>query len=229
MVISTNTNQMGDSTQQNTNNQGSTQQNMNSQGSTQSQGGVVVINNQQGQNTQQNQQTVQITTTTTTTTQSDPNCMRFNGTRCAECFSFFYFNQVTARCMAVSSLCMDYNRTNGQCTACWPGYNLSFGVCVQQRNSSQSTTSNIQNMNTNQQNMNTSQQTTTTTTNQGQSNMNTMNNNNQQTTQTTTTTTTIQQDLNCMSRNGTVCIECFDFYYVSARTGLCVAVSSLCR
>ena len=119
---------------------------------------------------------------------------------CTQCFSFFYIAP-NGKCVAVSSLCKDYNTTNGWCISCWPGYDLNktTGACAQQ---------NIAQSNTQNNNTKSSQPTTTNT--------NSPTTNNQQT------------DSNCQQFNGNTCVSCFNFYYVSPQTGKCTAVSSLC-
>lgn len=68
----------------------------------------------------------------------DPYCQTYNSNgSCSKCSSRFYYDSNNQKCTSVNPTCKEYQSDNGQCTACWSGYKLSAGACVQnnQKNS----------------------------------------------------------------------------------------------
>ena len=60
----------------------------------------------------------------------DPNCKRFQGSTCADCYNGFYLNY-EKKCMQGNPICKTFNRQNGHCTSCYPGYVISGSTCVE--------------------------------------------------------------------------------------------------
>ena len=59
---------------------------------------------------------------------TDPNCASFLGTVCVACGVRTFMNN-SGLCQPISVNCNTYNNLNGQCTSCYPGFNLQTGVC----------------------------------------------------------------------------------------------------
>ena len=52
----------------------------------------------------------------------DPNCKTLNGDVCVECFSMYFPSN--GKCQQASPLCKSFNKSNGYCTSCYPGYEV---------------------------------------------------------------------------------------------------------
>ena len=63
------------------------------------------------------------------TSQYDPNCNTFDGNICTKCSKGFYLGQ-DSKCKRVNPSCKTYNPSNGFCTSCYAGYEVSNGLCV---------------------------------------------------------------------------------------------------
>lgn len=59
----------------------------------------------------------------------NPLCKTFNGPLCVECANRAYF--VNGICTAVNTRCASFNSANGQCTACYNGFQLTNDACVE--------------------------------------------------------------------------------------------------
>ena len=55
----------------------------------------------------------------------DPNCKTFVGQICSECYNGFFYSQIEAICKRVNPICKTSNLLNGDCTSCYPGYQLN--------------------------------------------------------------------------------------------------------
>ena len=76
----------------------------------------------------------------------DANCQTFNGELCVKCYKNFYLNSGSGKCMAVNPLCRTSNEFTGECTSCYPGYEIIRGGCEV----AQSTDPNCKTLNGNQ-------------------------------------------------------------------------------
>lgn len=56
-------------------------------------------------------------------------CRVFSGPNCLECLNRYYLNS-NGICVAVSSLCINYNNLTGACISCISGYTLQNGQCL---------------------------------------------------------------------------------------------------
>lgn len=61
-------------------------------------------------------------------TQRDPNCLKYVNNVCTDCSNRYYFGN-NNKCVPVNPLCKDYT-SNGACTSCYPGYQVSGGTCI---------------------------------------------------------------------------------------------------
>lgn len=51
---------------------------------------------------------------------SDPNCISRQNSDCKECYIGYFLSKGV--CTKINSLCKTYNKTNGACLSCYPGY-----------------------------------------------------------------------------------------------------------
>ena len=63
-----------------------------------------------------------------------------------KCYKNFYLNSGSGKCMAVNPLCRTSNEFTGECTSCYPGYEIIRGTCEL----AQSTDPNCKTLNGNQ-------------------------------------------------------------------------------
>lgn len=63
-------------------------------------------------------------------TYSDMHCRKPDPleTRCEDCSHYYYYDAGLGRCVPVSDQCNGYQKWDGKCTDCWPGYKLKNGV-----------------------------------------------------------------------------------------------------
>jgi hypothetical protein len=56
------------------------------------------------------------------------NCQQTSNGVCVKCSNRYYVNN--GKCQLVSPQCQNYSLTDGSCTGCYGGFQLSFGTCV---------------------------------------------------------------------------------------------------
>jgi len=61
----------------------------------------------------------------------DPNCHSFVNNTCTQC-SFGYYFGANNICRQASVNCKTFDSTNGNCTSCYPSFNLASGSCIAQ-------------------------------------------------------------------------------------------------
>lgn len=58
-------------------------------------------------------------------TDADPNCLTFyEPNNCSQCYASYYLSN--GMCNKINLLCKTYNKTNGYCLSCYPGYTLNL-------------------------------------------------------------------------------------------------------
>ena len=62
----------------------------------------------------------------------DPNCNKFEGSKCVKCSFGYYFN-FKGKCTLANPNCKEFDESNGFCTSCYPGFEVEGPDCVREQ------------------------------------------------------------------------------------------------